>query len=154
MADIKTIAVNRKAFHDYSILETVEAGIVLTGTEIKSIRAGQVNLREAYAKPEGRELWLYNTHVAQYDKGNIHNHDPRRPRKLLLHRDQINGLIGKVSQKSLTLIPLKIYIKRGVAKVELGLGRGKKLFDKREAIARRDMDREVEREIKSFEMKR
>lgn len=148
--DVKTITVNRKAYHDYHILETAEAGIALTGTEIKSIRAGRVNLREAYAHPDGDELWLFNAHIARYEAGSHYNHEPTRPRKLLLHRQQINSLIGKMTQKNLTLVPLKVYIKDGVAKVELGIARGKKLHDKREAIARREAEREIERALKAW----
>jgi len=143
MADVQTITVNRKAYHDYHILETVEAGVALTGTEIKSIRDGKVNIRDAYARPENGELWLYNSHVAVYQPGSYHNHDPRRPRKLLLHRRQIDELSGLVSRKGLTLVPLRLYIKNGVAKIELGVGRGKRLHDKREAIARREAEREI-----------
>jgi SsrA-binding protein len=142
------IAVNRKAYHDYHIQETLEAGIVLKGSEIKSIREGKVNLSDAYAKPENGELWLYNSHIASYDAASYNTHEPTRPRKLLLHRREINSLAGKVVQKGLTLVPLKLYIKHGVAKVELGVARGKKLYDKKEAIARRDADREMERAMK------
>lgn len=148
--DVKTITVNRRAYHDYHILETVEAGIALTGTEIKSIRAGRVNLREAYAHPDGDELWLFNAHIARYEAGSHYNHEPTRPRKLLLHRQQISSLIGKVTQKNLTLVPLKVYIKDGIAKAELGVARGKKLHDKREASARREAEREIERALKAW----
>lgn len=150
MADGKTITVNRKAYHDYHILETVEAGMVLTGTEIKSIRAGRVNLRDAFARPEAGELWLFNAHIARYEAGSHSNHEPTRPRKLLLHRRQIDSLIGTMTQKNLTLVPLKLYIKNRTAKVELGIARGKRLYDKREAIARREADREIERSLKVF----
>ena len=142
------ITVNRKAYHDYHIQESFEAGIVLKGSEIKSIRAGKVNLSDAYAKPENGELWLHNSHIASYDAASYNTHEPVRPRKLLLHRKEIDILAGKVMQKSLTLVPLKLYIKHGVAKVELGVAKGKKVYDKREAIARRDADREVERAMK------
>jgi len=148
--DIKTITVNRKAYHDYHILETLEAGIVLTGTEIKSIRAGRVNFRQAYAHPNNGELWLFNAHIARYAAGSHYNHEPTRPRKLLLHRKQIDRLVGELTQKNLTLVPLRLYIKDGVAKVELGIARGKKLYDKREAIARREVEREMERALKSW----
>jgi SsrA-binding protein len=148
MGNSKTITVNRKAYHDYHILESLEAGIALTGTEIKSIRAGRVNIRDAYARPEGGELWLVNAHIAAYQAASHFNHEPNRPRKLLLHRRQIDELAGMVSQKGLTLVPLKLYIKRGVAKLELGVGRGKKLRDKREAMVRRDVEREIERALK------
>jgi len=142
------ITVNRKAYHDYHIQETLEAGIVLKGSEIKSIRDGKVNLSDAYARPEGGELWLYNSHIASYDAASYNTHEPTRPRKLLLHKKEINILAGKVVQKGLTLVPLKLYIKHGVAKLELGVARGKKVYDKKEAIARRDADREMERAMK------
>jgi len=142
------ITVNRKAYHDYHIQESLEAGIVLKGSEIKSIRLGKVNLSDAYAKPENGELWLYNSHIASYDAASYNTHEPIRPRKLLLHRKEMDILAGKVLQKGLTLVPLKLYIKHGVAKVELGVGRGKKVYDKREAIARRDAEREIERALK------
>ena len=142
------IAVNRKAYHLYHIEESFEAGIVLKGSEIKSIREGKVNLSDAYAKPEGGELWLHNSHIASYDAASYNTHEPTRPRKLLLHKKEINSLAGKVVQKGLTLVPLKLYIKHGVAKLELGVARGKKLYDKKEAIARRDADREAERAMK------
>ena len=145
---IKTITLNRKAYHDYEILATVEAGIALTGTEIKSIRDGKINIREAYAHPQNGELWLFNAHIAQYAAGNRHNHQPNRPRKLLLHRREINELSAKAMQKGFTVVPLKLYIKKGIAKVELGLAQGKKLHDKRESIARREADREMERAMK------
>jgi SsrA-binding protein len=148
MGNSKTITVNRKAYHDYHILESLEAGIALTGTEIKSIRAGRVNIRDAYARPESGELWLVNAHIAAYQAASHFNHDPNRPRKLLLHRRQIDELAGMVSQKGLTLVPLKLYIKRGVAKLELGVARGKRLHDKREAMARRETEREIERAMK------
>ncbi|MEW6034088.1 MAG: SsrA-binding protein SmpB [Chloroflexota bacterium] len=144
----RTITVNRKAYHDYSILESVEAGIALTGTEIKSVRAGKVNVRESYIRPEGGELWLVNCHVAQYEPGMRHSHDPYRPRKMLLHRDQIGRLVGMVSQKGLTLLPLKVYIKNGLAKIELGVARGKRQYEKREAIARRESERELRQRVK------
>jgi SsrA-binding protein len=145
---MKTISFNRKAYHDYTILESVEAGIVLTGTEIKSVRAGQVNIRDAYARPQGGELWLFNAHIARYDAGSRDNHEPTRPRKLLLHRRQINELAGKVTQKGFTIVPLKLYIKNGVAKVELGLATGKKLYDKRESMSRNQAERDMERAMK------
>ena len=148
MVNSKTITVNRKAYHDYHILESLEAGIALTGTEIKSIRAGRVNIRDAYARPEGGELWLVNAHIAAYQPGSHYNHEPNRPRKLLLHRRQIDELAGMVMQKGLTLVPLKLYIKGGVAKLELGVARGKRLHDKREAMARRETEREIERALK------
>lgn len=142
------VTVNRKAYHNYHIQETLEAGIVLKGSEIKSIRGGRVNLSDAYAKPEHGELWLYNSHIASYDAASYNTHEPTRPRKLLLHRKEIDILSGKVVQKGLTLVPLKLYIKRGIAKVELGVARGKKVYDKRQTIARRDAEREAERAVK------
>jgi len=124
--------------------------MVLSGTEIKSIRAGKVNIRDAYAKPDGKEMWLLNSHVAQYDKGNRYNHDPIRPRKLLLHKRQIRQLTSKVMEKGLTLVPLKLYIKDGVAKIELGIAKGKKLYDKRESISKRDSDRQMARTLRNL----
>ena len=146
--DSRTITVNRKAYHDYHILDRFEAGIVLKGSEIKSIRAGRIDLRDAYAKQENGELWLYNTHIASYDAASYNTHEPTRPRKLLMHRDEIDNLAGMVTQRGLTLVPLKLYIKHGVAKVELGVAKGKKLYDKRETLARRDADREMDRALK------
>ena len=144
----KTVAVNRRARHDYAVEETLEAGIVLTGTEIKSIRAGRANLAEAYARIERGEAWLIGAHIAPYEQGNRNNHEPTRTRKLLLHRDQIAELAGKTQAKGFTLIPLKLYIEGGLAKLELGLGRGKKAYDKRRTIAERDARRELERSTK------
>jgi len=146
--DFRTIAVNRKAYHDYHIQESLEVGIVLKGSEIKSIRAGKVNLRDAYAKPENGELWLYNSHIASYDAASYNTHEPTRPRKLLLHKGEVDSLVGKVTQRGLTLVPLKLYIKHGIAKVELGVAKGKKVYDKREAIARKEVDRKIERALK------
>ena len=145
---IKIISVNRQAYHDYFVERTIEAGISLVGTEIKSIRDGKVNLRGAYAISRNGELWLENTHIAAYEHGNRYNHEPLRNRKLLLHRREIEQLQAKVATKGLTLIPLKLYLKGGKAKIELGLCRGKKLYDKREAIAERDVKREMERVIR------
>ena len=146
---MKEISVNRKAFHDYEIEERIEAGIVLTGTEIKSIREGKVNLKDSFARPEGGEIWLYNMHISPYSHGNIFNHDPKRPRKLLLHKDEIASLAGKVKRKGYTLIPLRLYInKRGKAKIELGLGKGRKLHDKKELIIRREVEREIGRALR------
>jgi SsrA-binding protein len=142
------IAENRKARHDYHVEETVEAGIVLTGTEIKSIRMGRVSLREAYAQVTRGEVVLYNMHVAPYDFGNRWNHDPLRPRKLLLHRREIEGLAQRARQRGYTLIPLRIYLKRGRAKVELAVARGRRQYDKREAIAAREAQRRIDRAIK------
>jgi SsrA-binding protein len=151
---LKTVTVNRKAYHDYHIEESVEAGLVLTGTEIKSIRAGRVNLRDAYARSEKGELWLIGAHIAQYPGGNRYNHEPKRPRKLLLHHRQISELSGAVMKGGLTIVPLKLYLKNGIAKVELGVARGKKVYDKREAIAQRDAQREMERALSQRTPKR
>ena len=148
MSNLKIITVNRKAYHDYTIEENFEAGIVLKGTEIKSVRDGKINIRDSYARPEGDEMWLYNSHIASYKAGSYYNHEPDRRRKLLLHRKEINYLAGQVVRKGLTIVPLKVYIKGGVAKVELGVARGKKLYDKKESIARRESDREIERSFK------
>ena len=148
MAGEKVITVNRKAFHDYEILDRVEAGLVLTGTEIKSIRAGRVNIREAYVKSQNGELWLVNAHIAPYQAGGIYNHDATRLRKLLLHREQVASLTGRVAQKGLTIVALRLYIKRHVAKIELGLARGKRQYDKRRAIIDRDRDREARRAVR------
>ena len=145
---IKVISVNRQAYHDYYVEQTVEAGISLMGTEIKSIREGRVNLRGAYAMARNGELWLEKAHIAVYEHGNRYNHDPMRNRKLLLHRREIDQLMSKVATKGLTLIPLKLYLKGGRAKIELGLCRGKKLYDKREAIAEREAKREIERAVR------
>jgi SsrA-binding protein len=144
----KTVAVNRRARHEYAIDETLEAGIALTGTEIKSIRAGRVNLAEAYARIEGGEAWLIGAHIAPYEQGNRNNHEPTRTRKLLLHRDQISELIGRTQAKGFTLVPLKLYIRNGMAKLEIGVARGKKAYDKRRTIAERDARRELERATK------
>ena len=144
----KTISTNRKAFHNYHILDGIEAGIALTGTEIKSIRAGRVSLGEAYVKPDGGELWLLNAHIARYEPASYLSHEARRPRKLLLHRKQIESLTSQTAQKGLTLVPVKLYIKGSLAKVEVALARGKKLYDKRESIARRDTERAMGRVVK------
>jgi SsrA-binding protein len=144
----QTMAVNRKARHDYLIQETFEAGIVLTGTEIKSIRAHKVNLQDAYARVERGEAWLIGVTIAPYEGGNRWNHEPRRDRKLLLHRSEIDELVGATGQKGLTVVPLRLYIDRkGHAKVELGLAKGKQLHDRRREIAARDARRELDREL-------
>jgi SsrA-binding protein len=145
---IKVIATNRKAHHDYNIIEALEAGIALRGSEIKSVRASRVSLGEAYVKPENGELWLINAHIARYDAASYMCHEPTRRRKLLVHRKELRNLLGKLAEKGLTLIPLKMYLKERTAKLEIGLGRGKKLYDKRETIARRDAEREIERTLK------
>lgn len=143
----RVVATNRKAHHDYFVDEVVEAGVVLTGTEIKSVRAGRISLRDGYAKVEDGEIWLQNTHISSYEQGNRYNHDPDRPRKLLLHRAQIRQLQRKTLEKGFTLVPLRVYLKEGLAKVELALARGRKSYDKREAVAEREADREIEREM-------
>lgn len=143
----KIIAVNRKAWHDYFIDETYSAGICLVGTEVKSIRANKASLQESYARIQNGEAWLHGMYIAPYEFGNINNPDPRRSRKLLLHNQEIVKLAEKTQQKGLALIPLKIFFERGYAKIELGLGRGKKLYDKRDAIAERDAERDARREI-------
>lgn len=148
MENSKTITVNRKAYHDYNILDTIEAGIVLKGTEIKSVRDGRVNIRDAYAKAEGSELWLYNAHIAKYQASSFFDHDPERKRKLLLHKSQIRELSQETIKKGLTIVPLKIYLKNSRAKVALGLGKGKRMYDKRETIAKRDVDRIIARSLK------
>ena len=142
---IKVIAQNKKVRHDYFIEETYEAGIVLVGTEVKSIRLGKVNIRDSYASIKDGEVYLYNMHISPYEKGNIFNRDPLRTRKLLLNRREINKLTGYVQQRGYTLVPTKVYLKRGLVKIELAVARGKKIYDKRESIARRDAERAMER---------
>jgi SsrA-binding protein len=144
----QTVAQNRRARHEYNIEETVEAGLVLTGTEIKSIRAGRANLAEAYARIERGEAWLIGAHIAPYEQASRFNHEPTRTRKLLLHRDQIAELARKTQTRGYTLVPLRLYLRDGLAKVELGLARGRKAHDKRRVIAERDARRELERETK------
>lgn len=150
---IKVATENRKARHDYHIEETMEAGLVLTGTEVKSLRLGRANLRDSYAEIKNNEVFLVNSHISPYEQGNRFNHDPLRPRKLLLHRSEIRRLIGKVKERGYTLIPLKIYFKKGKAKVELALARGKKLYDKREDMLERDARREMERAFQERQKK-
>ena len=144
---VKVIATNRKARHDYHIEDTFEAGLVLTGSEIKSIRAGQVNLRDSYATVRDGEIWLINMHIAPYKQASFQNHEPRRERKLLLHHREINRLTGKLQEKGLTLVPLRLYLKSSWAKVELGLARGKKLYDKRQSLRERDDRRQIARAL-------
>jgi SsrA-binding protein len=144
----ETITVNRRARHDYTIEDTLEAGLVLTGTEIKSVRAHKVNIAEAYARVDKGEAWLIGAHIAEYAQGNRFNHAPTRTRKLLLHRDQIAELTGLQAAKGLTIVPLRLYVRGGRAKLELGIAKGKKSHDKRRSIAERDMRRELERESK------
>ena len=141
----KVISKNRKAWHDYHIEESYEAGIVLTGTEVKSVRGARVNLKDSYGKVENGEIFLYNMHISPYEQGNRFNHEPLRIRKLLMHKIEISRLSGKIKEKGYALIPLKIYLKQGLVKIDLGLARGKKLYDKRRDIAERDSKREMER---------
>ena len=148
-----SISVNRRATHDYEILERVEAGIVLTGTEIKSAREGRVNIRDAYAREEDGEMWLFNAHISTYDKAHDQNHDPDRPRKLLLHKGQIGLLTEATNQRGQTVVPLAMYLKRGMAKVELGIAKGRRSFDKREAVAKREADREIQRAVRRDEQR-
>ena len=142
---IKIAAENRKARHDYHIHETYEAGIVLTGTEVKSLRAGKANLKDSYGKVENTEVFLNNLHISPYEQGNRFNHEPLRKRKLLMHRGEINKLIGKVKEKGFALVPLKIYFTHGLAKVEIAVATGKKLYDKRDDMAERDAKRDMDR---------
>lgn len=144
----KLIANNKKAYHDYFIDETYEAGVALHGTEVKSMRMGKCSIKEAFVRIENGEVFVYGMHVSPYEKGNIFNKDPLRVKKLLMHRYEINKLAGKVAEKGYTLVPLQVYFKEGKVKVELGLARGKKLYDKRESIAKKDQRRETEREFK------
>ena len=145
---VKIAAQNRKAFHDYFVEERYEAGVELFGTEVKSIRAGALNLKDSYCQTKEGEIFAYGVHISPYDKGNIFNKDPLRVRKLLLHGYEINKLIGKIQQKGCTLVPLKVYFKGSLVKVEIGLARGKKLYDKRADIAKKDQKREAEKEFK------
>ena len=148
MTAFKTLAVNRKARFDYEILDTVEAGLSLVGTEIKAMREGHASIGEAYAKPEDGEVWLVNAHVGHYSAGGTNNHDPRRPRKLLLHRDQIQTLSSDVAEKGLTLVPLRLYLKGHRAKIELGLARGRKRYDKRRVIIERAREHEAREAVR------
>jgi SsrA-binding protein len=145
---IKIVAQNKKARHDFFIEQTMEAGIVLSGTEVKSIRLGKSNLKDSYATIDGGEAFIHGMHVSPYEKGNIFNKDPLRDRKLLLHRKEINRIVGLIQQKGLTIVPLQVYLKRGKVKLELGVARGKKLYDKRDDVAARDARREIERRLK------
>lgn len=148
MSGFKVVATNRKAAHDFNLEDRYEAGLVLKGTEIKSIRAGRVNLSDGYAQPQDGELWLFNVHIASYDPSGRYGHEPRRPRKLLLHRREINRLISHVQERGYTIVPLRLYLKDGRAKVEIALARGKRKYDKRQAIAKQDAQREIERALK------
>jgi SsrA-binding protein len=148
---IKVVANNRRAAHDYHIEDRYEAGLVLTGTEIKSIRAGRVNLRDGYAQPRDGELWLMQVHIAAYQPAGRSGHDPLRPRKLLLHRREIDRLTSRVQERGYTIIPLQLYLTRGLAKVEIGLARGKRKYDKRAAIAEREARRRIDRALKEYQ---
>jgi SsrA-binding protein len=148
---VKVVATNRKARHEYFLLETFEAGMELKGTEIKSIRAGQVSLAEAYVQVDGQQAWLMDAHVAPFEQASHFNHEPRRPRRLLLHRSEIKQLWDTVRQKGVTIIPLRVYLKDGRAKLEIALAKGKKLYDKRATIAERDSKREIERQLRRRE---
>jgi SsrA-binding protein len=144
----KVIATNRKARHEYHLFDQYEAGLVLRGSEIKSIRAGQISIKEAYVQVNEDEAWLIDAHIAPYDQASIYNHEPRRPRKLLLHKRQIRDLYDDVRQKGVTIIPLRVYLRDGLAKVEIAVAKGKKLYDKRQTIAKRDAQREIERQLR------
>ena len=144
----KLIANNKKAYFDYFIEDTYEAGIVLHGTEVKSLRMGHCSIKEAFIRPDNGEMYIYQMHISPYEKGNIFNKDPLRPRKLLLHKYEINKILGQAAQKGYTIVPLKVYLKSSLVKVEIGLARGKKLYDKREDIAKKDQRREAEKEFK------
>ena len=144
----KLVAGNKKAYHEYFVDEKYEAGIALHGTEVKSLRLGQCSIKEAFIRIENAEVWVYGMHVSPYEKGNIFNKDPLRPKKLLLHKSEINKLLGKVKERGYAIVPLEVYFKDGRAKMEIGLCRGKKLYDKRADIAKKDMKREAERDFK------
>lgn len=146
--EMKLVANNKKAYHDYFIEEKYEAGIVLHGTEVKSMRMGKCSIKEAFIRIENGEVYAYGMHISPYEKGNIFNKDPLRPKKLLLHKQQIRKLIGSSAEKGYTLVPLQVYFRDGRAKIEIGLARGKKLYDKRQDIAKKDQMREAEKELK------
>lgn len=145
---MKLVANNKKAYHDYFIEEKIEAGIVLHGTEVKSLRLGKCSIKESFIRIEKGEVWIYGCHISPYEMGNIFNKDPLRPKKLLLHKNQIDKLFGQIKEKGYTLVPLQVYFSQGRAKIEIGLARGKKLYDKRADIAKKDMKREAERDFK------
>ena len=150
MSDIKIVAQNKKARFNYEILETYEAGIELKGTEVKSVRMSKINISDGYVSIDNSEAYLKQVHISPYEQGNIFNVDPLRVRKLLLHKSEINKHIGETTLKGYTIIPLKVYLKRGKVKVEIGLARGKKLYDKRESLAKKDADRRMQRELKNY----
>ncbi|MFI3208381.1 MAG: SsrA-binding protein SmpB [Eubacteriales bacterium] len=145
---MKLIANNKKAYHEYFILETYEAGVALHGTEVKSLRMGKGSIKESFVRIEHGEVFIYGMHISPYEKGNIFNKDPLRPKKLLLHKAEINKLTGKINEQGVTIVPLKIYFKDALVKVEIGLAKGKKLYDKRESIAKKDQQREAQRDFK------
>ena len=145
---MKLVANNKKAYHDYFVDEKYEAGLVLHGTEVKSLRMGKCSIKEAFIRIENGEVWVYGMHISPYEMGNIFNKDPLRPKKLLMHKAEINKLLGKIKEKGITLVPLQVYFKEGRAKIEVGLCRGKKLYDKRQDIAKKDQRREAEKEFK------
>ena len=145
---MKLVANNKKAYHDYFVEEKIEAGLVLHGTEVKSLRMGKCSIKEAFIRIENGEMFIYGMHISPYEKGNIFNKDPLRVKKLLLHKTEINKLLGKIKEKGFTIVPLEVYFKEGRAKVEIGLCRGKKLYDKRQDIAKKDQKREAEKEFK------
>ena len=147
--NFKVVATNRKASHEYFLLERFEAGLALQGSEIKSIRAGQISLAEAYVRVDGKEAWLEDAHIAPYEQAGRFNHEPRRPRRLLLHRREIRELWDEVRQKGMTIVPTRIYLKNGRAKLEIAVAKGKKLYDKRQAIAKRDAEREFARDFRN-----
>ncbi len=149
-AGIKLIASNRKARHEYFIEDELETGIILTGSEIKSIRAGHVSLQEAYVRPDNDEMWVIDMHIAPYDQANQNNHEPRRPRKLLMHRREIEKWRAATEQKGYTIVPLRLYITHGLAKLEIGLAKGKQLYDKRQALAKKDAERRIQRALKDY----
>lgn len=150
MSDIKVIAKNRKARFNFTIIDSFEAGIELKGTEVKSVRQSRINISDGYASIDNGEVYLKQVHISPYEQGNIFNVDPLRVRRLLLHRREIDKLLGEITQKGYTLVPLSVYLKRGKVKVELGLAKGKKLYDKRETLAKKDMQRRIEREMKNY----
>lgn len=153
MAGEKIVATNRKARHDYHILETYEAGMVLRGTEVKSLRQGRANLKDSFARIEGEEIFLHNLHISPYEFGSVAEQDPTRTRKLLLHKKEIKRLLGKIAERGLTLIPLRLYFKQELAKVELALAKGKRSYDKRQDLKKREADREIERAVKGRKSK-
>lgn len=148
--DKKVISTNRKAFHDFHIFDKFVAGIVLTGTEIKSIRAGQINLKDSFAKIEKGEIFLYNCHISKFEQGNRYNHEPERTRKLLLNKKEILKMEGKIKKEGYTIVPLEVFLTRGYAKLEIGLAKGKKLYDKRDDITKKTQNRDIQRKLKNF----